>query len=159
MTFLKHICQVDLPAFLYIMALQYFWCLESYLRAVYHALEYGFEHIKVRLLKYNLLTTNMKEISKKIRPLQDRVLIKEDTSNKEKKTSSGIIIPVTVNEDKGSKRGEVVAVGAGRYEDGKIVPVTVKVGDKILFQWGDKIKVGEEEYFIVKESEILAIIK
>lgn len=101
----------------------------------------------------------MKEISKKIRPLQDRVLIKEDTSNKEKKTSSGIIIPVTVNEDKGSKRGEVVAVGAGRYEDGKIVPVTVKVGDKILFQWGDKIKVGEEEYFIVKESEILAIIK
>jgi chaperonin GroES len=101
----------------------------------------------------------MKEISKKIRPLQDRVLIKEDTSNKEKKTSSGIIIPVTVNEDKGSKSGEVVAVGAGRYEDGKIVPVTVKVGDKVLFQWGDKIKVGEEEYFIVKESEILAIIK
>ncbi len=101
----------------------------------------------------------MKDISKKIKPLQDRVLIKEDTESKEKRTLSGIIIPVTVNEDKGSKRGEVVAVGPGRIEDGKLVPVAVKEGDKVLFQWGDKVKIGEDEFYLVRESEILAIIK
>lgn len=100
-----------------------------------------------------------KDISKKIKPLQDRILIKEDTESKEKKTSFGIIIPVTVNDDKGSKRGEVVAVGVGKMEDGKLVPVGVKIGDEVLFQWGDKIKIGEEEYYIVRESEILAVIK
>lgn len=98
-------------------------------------------------------------ITSKIKPLQDRVLIKEDAENKEKKTSSGIIIPVTVNEDKGSKRGEVAAVGPGKMEDGKLVKPTVAVGDKVLFQWGDKIKIGDDEYYLVRESEILAVIK
>jgi len=101
----------------------------------------------------------MKYISKKIRPLQDRVLIKEESDSKEKKTSSGIIIPVTVNEEKNSKKGEVVAVGAGKYEDGKLVPINVEVGDVVLFQWGDKVKVDDEEYYLVRENEILAIIK
>lgn len=101
----------------------------------------------------------MKDISKKIKPLADRVLIKEDTSSKEKKTASGIIIPVTVDEDKGGKRGEVVAIGNGNYDDGKLIPLSVKVGDKVLFQWGDKIKIDDQEYYIVKESEILAVIK
>ncbi len=101
----------------------------------------------------------MKDISKKIRPLQDRVLIKEESDSKEKKTSSGIIIPVTVNEEKNSKKGEVVAVGAGKYEDGKLVPINVEVGDVVLFQWGDKVKVDDEEYYLVRENEILAIIK
>ena len=101
----------------------------------------------------------MKDISKKIKPLQDRILIKEDTDSKEKKTASGIIIPVTVGEDKGSKRGEVVAVGPGRLEDGKIVPLSVAVGDHVLFQWGDKVRVGEDDYYIVREAEVLAIIK
>jgi chaperonin GroES len=98
-------------------------------------------------------------IEKKIKPLADRVLIKEDTESKEKKTSSGIIIPVTVNEDKGSKRGEVVAVGPGRIEDGQLVELSVKAGDIVLFQWGDKVRIGEEDYYLVRESEILAIIK
>ena len=101
----------------------------------------------------------MKDILKKIKPLHDRVLIKEDTESKEKKTSSGIIIPITVNEDKGSKKGEVVAVGEGKIEDGELIAPSVKVGDRVLFQWGDKIKIGEDEYYIVRESEILAIIK
>lgn len=101
----------------------------------------------------------MKDISKKIIPLQDRVLIKEDGESKEKKTSSGIIIPITVNEDKGSKRGSVVAVGEGKVDDGILVKPRVKVGDTVLFQWGDKIKVDDTEYFIVRESEILAILK
>ena len=101
----------------------------------------------------------MKDISKKIKPLQDRVLIREDIDGKEKKTSSGIIIPVTVNDDKGSKRGTVVAVGPGRTEEGKVIAPGVKAGDTVLFQWGDKIKIEDEEYYIVRESEILAIIK
>ena len=101
----------------------------------------------------------MKDISKKIKPLADRVLIKEDTEHKEKKTSSGIIIPVTVDDDKGARRGEVVAVGPGRIEDGKLVKLSVAVGDTVLFSWADKIKVGEEEYHLVRESEILAVIK
>ena len=98
-------------------------------------------------------------IAKKIKPLADRVLIKEDTESKEKKTSSGIIIPVTVNEDKGSKRGEVVAVGPGRIEEGELGAPSVKEGDTVLFQWGDKVRVGEEDYYLVRESEILAVIK
>jgi len=101
----------------------------------------------------------MKDITKKIKPLHDRVLIREDVDHKEKKTASGLIIPVTVNDDKGSKRGKVVAVGAGKVEDGKKIVPEVKVGDEVLFQWGDKIKIGEEEYYMVRESEILAIIK
>lgn len=101
----------------------------------------------------------MKDISKKIKPLQDRVLIHEHADDKEKKTSSGIIIPITVNEEKNGKRGEVVAVGPGRSEEGKTIPLTVKVGDKVIFQWGDKVNLDGEEYYLVRESEILAIIK
>ncbi len=101
----------------------------------------------------------MKDISKKIIPLQDRVLIKEDGESKEKKTLSGIIIPVTVNEDKGSKRGTVMAVGEGRIEEGVVIKPRVKVGDVVLFQWGDKIKHEDSEYYIVRENEIIAILK
>lgn len=100
-----------------------------------------------------------KEQKIKLKPLGDKVLIRESMDDKEKKTSGGIIIPVTVNEDKVSKRGEVMAVGEGKYEDGKLLPVSVKIGDEVLFQWGDKLKIEDEEYYIVKESEILAIIK
>jgi chaperonin GroES len=99
------------------------------------------------------------DISKKIKPLGDRVLIKEDINSKEKKTASGIIIPITVDNDKGGKSGEIKAVGEGRREEGKIVPLSVKVGDQVLFQWGDKIQIEGEEYYIVRESELLAVIK
>ncbi len=100
----------------------------------------------------------MKDVAKKVRPTSDRVLIKEHTDEKEKKTASGIILPVG-GEDKNSKSGEVVAVGPGRVDNGKTVPIGVKIGDKVLFQWGDKIKVENEEYFVVRESEILAVLK
>ncbi len=95
----------------------------------------------------------------KLEPLQDRVLIKEDIDTKEHKTSSGIIIPVGSNEDKSNKKGEVVAVGPGRMEEGKLIPVSLKVGSTVIFQWGDKVKIGEEEYYLVREGEILAVIK
>lgn len=99
------------------------------------------------------------DISKKIKPLKDRVLIKEDINSKEKKTLSGIIIPITVDEDKGGKKGEIIAIGEGHYEDGKLIPMSVKIGDNVLFQWGDKIQIDGEEYYIVRENELLAIIK
>jgi chaperonin GroES len=108
----------------------------------------------------------------KIQPLGDRVLVLERTGEeKEMKTASGIIIPAGgEGGDKGSKKGEVIAIGPGRHEDGKIIPVSVKVGDKILFQWGDKLVLDDEvvtnaagtkdeDYYLVRESEILAVIK
>ncbi len=104
------------------------------------------------------MSKNM-DISKKVKPLGDRVLIKEDINSKEKKTSSGIIIPVTVGEDKAGKKGEIIAIGNGRYEDGKLIPLSVKVGDNVLFQWGEQIQIDNEEYYIVRESELLAVIK
>lgn len=94
----------------------------------------------------------------RVRPLGDRVLVKE-TKKEGGKTESGIIIPETVSEDRGAKKGDVIAVGPGRYDDGKLVPMHVKAGDKVLFQWGDKLTIDGEEYEMVNESAILAIIK
>jgi len=93
-----------------------------------------------------------------IKPLGDKVLIKEAKVGEER-TKSGIIIPDSVGKDKGAKRGEVVAVGEGRYDDGEIIPVKVKAGDEVLFQWGDSVEVDGEEYQIVSESNIIGIIR
>lgn len=101
-----------------------------------------------------------KAVKTNIIPLADRVLIREiNESQAETKTKSGIIIPVTVGEDKGAKKGEVVAVGIGRYEEGKFIPIAVKVGDEVLFSWGDKIKIDSEEFYIIRENEIIAVVK
>lgn len=94
-----------------------------------------------------------------IHPLGDKALIKVLKTDAENERASGIIIPATVKEDRGAKRGTVVAVGEGRYEDGKIIPLTVKAGDEVLFQWGDEITVDGVEYHMVGESSILAVIK
>lgn len=102
----------------------------------------------------------MKDISKKIKMLNDRILIKEQVDDKEKKTSSGIFIPANSDQDKSGKRGVVIAVGTGKVnDDGKIIPLTVKADDLVIFQWGDKVNIDGQEYYVVKESEILAIIK
>ncbi len=100
-----------------------------------------------------------KKNSIKVRPLGDRVLIKELNKSGEGETKSGIIIPETVSDDKGAKKGTVVAVGPGRMEDGKTIMVQVSVGDTVLFQWGDMIKIDGEEYMLVSESNIIAIVK
>lgn len=103
-------------------------------------------------------TGNSKGIN--IEPLHDRVLIKEtDEKNEEKMTDSGIYIPATAKEERETKKGKVVAVGKGKYDDGELQPLTVKVGDTVIFSWGDKIKVDGEEYYVVRESEISAIVK
>lgn len=96
----------------------------------------------------------------KIMPLNDRIVLKPDSPEDEKATASGIIIPDTVSKEK-PEQGTVVAVGEGRWEDGKRVPLSVKVGDKVVFsRYGyDEVKIDEEEYYILKEENILAVIK
>lgn len=100
-----------------------------------------------------------KESKPSIVPLADRVLLQEITQEEGGETASGIIIPETVEADKGAKRGKVLSVGPGRYEDGKRIPPSVKVGDEVLFQWGDKFTMGGDEYYIVSESSIMAVVK
>ena len=94
----------------------------------------------------------------KVKPLGDRVLVRE-IKDKGEKIVSGIIIPEAVGEDRGAKKGEVVAVGPGKYDDGILVPMQVTVGDKVLFQWGDKPTIDGVEYEMISESGILAILK
>jgi chaperonin GroES len=94
----------------------------------------------------------------KIRPLGDRVLIKRVAE--EEKTKGGIIIPDTAKEK--PQEGKVIAVGKGkRNEDGKVMPLDVKAGDRILFgkYSGSEIKLDGEEHLIVREEDILGIIE
>ncbi len=95
--------------------------------------------------------------NEKIRPLGDRVLVREITKGEEEKTASGFILPTSEDKNSDFKKGVVVAVGPGKYDDGVLVPVGVKKGDKVLFSWGDKVKIDGEELSLVKESEISAI--
>jgi chaperonin GroES len=92
-----------------------------------------------------------------LQPLGDRVIIEEVMDTTEK-TASGIYLPESA-QDKETKKGKVVAVGAGRYEDGDLIPMSVKVGDTVIYGWGDKVKLNGTEYVIVRENEITAIIQ
>src|SRR5271165_922232 len=94
----------------------------------------------------------------KFRPLHDRVLIRR--VEQEEKTAGGIIIPDTAKEK--PMEGEVIAVGPGaRSEDGKIHPLDVKPGDRVLFgKWsGTEIKMDGEELIIMKESDVMGILE
>jgi chaperonin GroES len=101
-----------------------------------------------------------KEKKLSIKPLGDRVVVMPDEKEGEKKLASGIIIPETADKEK-PMTGEVVAVGPGKYEDGKLVPMGVKVGERVLFgkYSHEEVKVGGEAYYLISESNILAIIK
>jgi len=93
-----------------------------------------------------------------LRPLQDRILVKR--VEEETKTAGGIFIPETAKEK--PQRGEIVAAGNGKKtEEGKVLPLDVKVGDKVLFgkYSGTEIKVDGEEYLIMREDDILAVIE
>jgi len=92
-----------------------------------------------------------------LRPLNDRVIIKR--LDNERKTASGIVIPESAAEK--PDQGEVVAVGPGkRTDDGKVLPVDLKAGDKVLFgkYAGQAVKVDGEELLVIREEEILAVI-
>jgi chaperonin GroES len=93
----------------------------------------------------------------KFRPLHDRVIVKR--IQEEEKSAGGIIIPDTAKEK--PQEGKVVAVGPGKQEDGKLIPLGVKAGDKILFgkYSGTEIKLDGEEHLIMREDDILGIIE
>lgn len=93
----------------------------------------------------------------RIRPLGDRVVIKKLEA--EEKTKSGIVLTGTAKEK--PQEAEVVAVGPGKVEDGKEIKMEVKVGDKVLFSKysGTEVKIDGEEYTIVRQDDILAIVE
>ncbi|WP_457661635.1 co-chaperone GroES [Sinorhizobium medicae] len=95
--------------------------------------------------------------STNFRPLQDRVVVRRVES--EEKTKGGVIIPDTAKEK--PQEGEIVAVGSGaRDESGKVVPLDVKAGDRILFgKWsGTEVKIDGEDLLIMKEADIMGVI-
>lgn len=97
----------------------------------------------------------------KVIPLGDRVLVRPFSPEELGNVSHhGIIIPETVDKEK-PEQGEVLAVGEGRFENGKLVPMKVKTGDKVLFsKYGyDEVSLNKEEYYILKEESILAILE
>jgi chaperonin GroES len=93
----------------------------------------------------------------KFRPLHDRVVVKRIDA--EEKTSGGVIIPDTAKEK--PQQGEVLAVGpGGRDEQGKLIPIDLKPGDRVLFgKWsGTEVKIDGVEYLIMKESDIMGVL-
>jgi chaperonin GroES len=93
----------------------------------------------------------------KIRPLHDRVIVKR--IEEEEKTKGGLIIPDTAKEK--PQEGRVIAVGPGKQDDGKVIPLGVKAGDKILFgkYSGTEIKLDGEEHLILREDDILGVVE
>jgi len=94
----------------------------------------------------------------KIRPLHDRVIVKR--VEEERKTASGIVIPDSATEK--PDQGEVIAVGPGKRDDaGKLIPMDVKVGDKVLFgkYSGQTVKVEGEELLVMREEDIMGVVE
>lgn len=94
-----------------------------------------------------------------IKPLSDHILI--EPLKQEEKTKSGILLPETAEKER-PEQGKVIAVGPGRKtDDGKVVPIDVKVGDVVLFtKYGpNEVKIDDKEYLIAKEDDILGILE
>jgi len=94
----------------------------------------------------------------KVRPLHDRVIVQR--TEEEQKSKGGIIIPDTAKEK--PQEGKIIAVGKGKVsDDGKLIPLDVKVGDKVLFNKyaGSDIKIEGEEYMIMREEDVLGVIE
>lgn len=94
----------------------------------------------------------------KIRPLSDRIVV--EPKEIESKTAGGIVIPDTADKDK-PMQGTVIAIGAGKYYDGKVMPLQVKVGDKILFgkYAGTNFKFEEREYLVMREEDVMGVLE
>ena len=93
-----------------------------------------------------------------IRPLSDRIVV--EPKEIESKTAGGIVIPDTADKDK-PMQGTVLAIGNGRFIDGKLQPLQVKVGDKILFgkYAGTNFKFGEKEYLVMREEDVVGVLE
>jgi chaperonin GroES len=96
-------------------------------------------------------------MASRIRPLHDRIIVKG--IQEEAKSAGGIIIPDTAKEK--PQRGKVIAVGEGRREDGKLIPLDVKKGDNVLYgkYAGTEIKIDGEEHLILREDDVLGVIE
>lgn len=92
-----------------------------------------------------------------LKPLADRVVVRP--LEREEMTASGILLPDTAKEK--PQEGEIVAVGPGRFEDGKRIDLEVKVGDRVIYSKyaGTEVKVDNEEVLILRESDVLAIVQ
>jgi len=100
----------------------------------------------------------MSKKSIKIRPLGDRLVV--EPQELESKTAGGILIPDTADKDK-PIQGTVLAIGQGKYVDGKMLPLQVKVGDKVLFgkYAGTNVKFSEKEYLVMREEDVMGVVE
>lgn len=96
--------------------------------------------------------------SKKIRPLSDRIVV--SPRELETKTAGGIVIPDTADKDK-PIQGTVIAIGTGKYIEGKLQPLQVKVGDKVLFgkYSGTAVKLDDQEYLVMREEDVMGVLE
>src|ERR1041385_7929046 len=94
--------------------------------------------------------------STKVTPLSDRVVVRAMEETEQMR--GGLFIPDTAKEK--PQQGEIIAVGPGKYEDGKLVPMTVKIGDKVLYgkYSGTEVTLDNEQFLILRESDVLAVI-
>jgi chaperonin GroES len=109
------------------------------------------------LIYFNPVAKPQQENTMKIRPLHDRVIVKR--MEEERKTASGIVIPDSATEK--PDQGEVLAVGNGKIlEDGKVRPLDVKVGDRVLFgkYSGSTVKVDGDELLVMREEDIMGVV-
>jgi chaperonin GroES len=100
----------------------------------------------------------MSKKSPKIRPLGDRLVV--EPQELEAKTAGGILIPDTADKDK-PMQGTVLAIGQGKYIDGKMLPLQVKVGDRVLFgkYAGTNIKLEEREFLVMREEDVMGVVE
>ena len=107
---------------------------------------------------YRPLRNAMETLVMKIRPLHDRVIVKR--MEEERKTASGIVIPDAATEK--PDQGEIIAVGTGKKDDqGKLIPLDVKVGDRVLFgkYAGQTVKVDGDELLVMREEDIMGVVE
>ena|SRR3990167_4746671 len=98
------------------------------------------------------------QAAQKIRPLCDRIVV--EAQETESKTAGGIVIPDTADKDKPMK-GKVIAIGDGKWSEGKKLPLQVKVGEVILFgkYAGTNIKLGDREYLVMREEDVMGVLE
>lgn len=93
-----------------------------------------------------------------IRPLSDRIVV--EAKEAESKTAGGIFIPDTADKDK-PMQGTVIAIGIGKYIDGKLQPLQVKVGDQVLFgkYAGTNVKLTDKEFLVMREEDVMGVVE
>ena len=100
----------------------------------------------------------MSKNTPKIRPLSDRIVV--EPKETESKTAGGIVIPDTADKDK-PMQGTVIAIGNGKYIDGKLLPLQVNIGDRVLFgkYAGTNIKFDDSEYLVMREEDVMGVLE